>query len=141
MSRHPTIQAHLISCVFQGTFEKFPELRFVPLEWGWSWIPSLLWRMDQEWEMNRTEYPHLTKSPSEYVKAHVRFNTQPIEEPESNEQLQMLLDWLDGDQLLMFASDFPHWDFDHPDRTLISVPPETRQRIFSKNAEEAFALH
>lgn len=140
MSRHPTIQAHIVSYVFEGTFEKFPGLRFVPLEWGWSWIPSLLWRMDREWQSNPGEYDVLSKAPSEYVKEHVRFNTQPIEEPDSNEQLRMLLDWLDGDELLMFASDFPHWDFDHPDRTLISVAPETRRRIFSENANEAFAL-
>jgi predicted TIM-barrel fold metal-dependent hydrolase len=140
MNRHPTIQAHLISAVFQGTFEKFPDLRFVSLEWGWSWIPSLLWRMDREWERNREELAHLTKAPSEYVKEHVRFNTQPIEEPDSNEQLRLLLDWMDGDQILMYASDFPHWDYDHPDRTLISAPPETRRRIFHENAEEVFAL-
>ena len=141
MARHPTIQSHLVSFIFQGTFEKFPDLRFVSLEWGWSWIPSLLWRMDGEWEENREEFSHLRKAPSEYVKDHVRFNTQPIEEPESNEQLQLLIEWLDGDRILMYGSDFPHWDFDHPDRTLISVPRETRRRIFSENAVEAFALN
>lgn len=141
MSRHPTIQSHLASLVFQGTFERFPDLRFVSLEWGWSWVPSLLWRMDREWEADRAVFPDLTKAPSEYVREHVRFNTQPIEEPETNEQLQLLIEWLDGDRVLMFGSDFPHWDFDHPDRTLLSVPQETRRRIFSENALEAFAIN
>lgn len=140
MSRHPNIQAHLASLVFQGTFERYPELRFVSLEWGWSWIPSFLWRMDHLWEENKADYPELKQAPSEYIRDHVRFNTQPVEEPETNEQLRQLLELMNGDELLLYASDFPHWDFDNPDRTLTTVSPEIRQQIFADNASQVFTL-
>ena len=139
MSRPPQMQAHLASFVFNRTFERFPGFKFVCLEWGWSWIPSFLWQLDLEWEKQRDRYP-LEKPPSEYVRERVRFDTQPVEEPETNRHLQAILDWMDGDQLLMFASDFPHWDFDHPEYTLNRIAPESRERIFSTNAAETFAL-
>jgi predicted TIM-barrel fold metal-dependent hydrolase len=96
--------------------------------------------MDHKWEQNKEAFPDLRQAPSEYIRDHVRFNTQPVEEPETNEQLRQLLELMDGDELLLYASDFPHWDFDNPDRTLTTVSPEVRRRIFADNASEVFAL-
>jgi predicted TIM-barrel fold metal-dependent hydrolase len=41
----------------------------------------------------------------------------------------------------MFASDWPHHDFDHP-RALNKFPltPEQRKKIMSENATQAFGL-
>ena len=41
----------------------------------------------------------------------------------------------------MFASDFPHWDFDEPEQTLRQLPEEWRDAVRSKNALEFFRLH
>lgn len=139
MSRPPQMQAHLASLVFNGTFERFSNFTFVSLEWGWSWIPSFLWQMDMEWEKQQEQYP-LERPPSEHIKNRVRFDTQPVEEPETNRHLKTILDWMDGDQILMYGSDFPHWDFDHPKYTLNRIDSASRERIFSTNAAETFAL-
>ena len=139
-ARHPLYQAHLASFIFEGTFEKFLDLRVAMIECGWSWVPSFLWRMDTEWRALRTEVPWVERKPSEYIKEHVRWNTQPIEEPESIDQLLEIIEWMDGDDLLMFASDFPHWDFDNPERTLTELDPESRRSVFAENAREFFNI-
>jgi hypothetical protein len=38
--------------------------------------------MDKHWERMRKETPQVKRPPSEYVREHVWFTTQPIEEPD-----------------------------------------------------------
>jgi len=72
------------------------------------------------------------------VRDHVRFNTQPLDEPPLDADLDHILRWMHAERTLMFASDYPHWDFDHPEQTLRHLAPELRQRIFAANALDAF---
>ena len=51
------------------------------------------WRMDKHWERMRSETPHVTRPPSEYVREHVWFTTQPIEEPETRSTAEVI-EWL-----------------------------------------------
>jgi predicted TIM-barrel fold metal-dependent hydrolase len=40
-----------------------------------------------------------------------------------------------GEDSVMFASDWPHHDFDHPNKVLqIPVSPETQAKILGQNA-------
>lgn len=64
--------SNLSSLVFEGVFERFPELRVVFAGFGVTWATSVLWRADAEWRSLRPEVPWLTRSPSEYVREHVR---------------------------------------------------------------------
>ena len=140
LTRHAKYQAHLASYLFGGTFEKFPGLTVAMLESGWGWVPSFLWRMDTEWKAFRAETPWVERPPSEYFEEHVRFNTQPIEEPDSLETLDGVIDRMRGDRTLMFGSDFPHQDFDDPNRTLTHLDGDLRRRIFAENARETFGI-
>ena len=72
-----------------------------------------MWRMDQHFERFRDEVPHLKRRPSEYVREHFWFTTQPIDEPDEARHLRSLIEWVGVDRLL-FSSDYPHWDFDDP---------------------------
>ena len=76
------------------------------IESGFSWAPSLGWRMDKQWQRMRKETPHLTRPPSEYLREHFWFCTQPMEEPEDPSHLYDVLDWIGWDRL-MFSSDYP----------------------------------
>ena len=82
--------------------------------------------------------PHLTRAPSEYIREHFYVTTQPMEEPEQPEHLIEVMDAIGWDRIL-FASDYPHWDFDDP---FMALPPslsETRRRgIFSGNARALY---
>jgi predicted TIM-barrel fold metal-dependent hydrolase len=74
------------------------------------------------------------------VKEHIRFATQPMEEPDQPDALKHVINWMEGERTLMFATDYPHWDWDDPAMTLVGFPEETRRRIFSTNALETYGL-
>jgi len=118
--------------------ERFPNLKIVFIEGGFGWIPSATWRMDQHFERFRSEVPHLKRRPSEFVKEHFWFTTQPIDEPDEARHLRSLIEWVGVDRLL-FSSDYPHWDFDDP-RYAFKTPltDAERRKIFNSNARAIY---
>ena len=76
-----------------------------------------MWRLDAPGSKLRREVPHLKRPPSEYFTEHFWLTTQPMEEPPvriSSRAVARQAPWLQD--RLMFATDYPHWDFDAPDR-------------------------
>jgi predicted TIM-barrel fold metal-dependent hydrolase len=132
--------AHLISMVSEGVFVKFPNLKFVLLEGGVSWLPPLMWRFDKNWKALRVMAPWLERPPSEYIIEHVLLSTQPIEEPEERGHLRAMLEMFPVDRMLMFSSDYPHWDGDTPDFAARAIPPAQRDRVLSETARELYKL-
>jgi uncharacterized protein len=131
---------HLVSMVTEGVFVKYPRLRLVLNEFGVAWLPFVMWRLDMEYRAGRDELPWLERLPSEYVAEHVRLTTQPLEEPERRGDLVKLLELFDAEHMLMFSSDYPHWDADNPDVALKALPDAWKRRIFFDNAHETFRL-
>ena len=107
------MQAVATSLTLEGVFEQFPALRIVLIESGFAWVPTLCERLDRFWRRLRSEVPHVTRPPSEYIREHFWFTTQPIDEPERREDLIDLFDQVGWDRI-MFSTDYPHWDFDDP---------------------------
>lgn len=131
----------VISYAMQGVFDRFPTLKIVLIEGGFAWLPPLIWRLDATWEKLHAEVPDLKRKPSEYIRDHFWFSTQPMEEPPKREYFEQLLEQMDMDDKLMFATDYPHWDFDSPDRALPSfLKPELRRKILAENARELYAF-
>lgn len=131
-------QANVASLVLSGTLEKFPRLRLVVAEFGFTWAAPLMLRMDRDWKRLKSEVPNLRKAPSEYVAERVRFTTQPIEEPETRDQMTAILSLMQAERTLLFSSDYPHWDNDHPATALAGLPPSLQRRIYHDNALETF---
>jgi predicted TIM-barrel fold metal-dependent hydrolase len=131
-------QANVASLVLSGTFEMFPRLRLVVAEFGFTWAAPLMMRMDRDWKRLKAEVPNLRKAPSEYVAERVRFTTQPMEETDTPGQLATLLEIMQAERTLLFSSDYPHWDNDHPETTLAALPRELQRRIYHDNALETF---
>jgi len=140
LQRRSMYQAHLTSLVFQGTFEKFPGLRVLMLESGWAWVPSFVWRMVSEWKAFRSDVPWVERNPEAYVRDHVTFSTQPIEEATEPGAIADIVDWMHGEETLAFASDFPHFDFDPPAQTLRQLDEDTRRRIMADNGIDVLGL-
>ncbi|UGS35295.1 amidohydrolase family protein [Capillimicrobium parvum] len=132
-------QAQLISLVFEGAFERFPNLKVVLQEGGFAWLPWLMWRMDDAWRLLGDEVPHLRRAPSEVVREHLWFTTQPMEEPERPEFFAEVWEDLDMETHALFATDYPHWDFDAPDQALPRVlGAQARERILGTNARDLY---
>jgi uncharacterized protein len=132
-------QAILASMIFGGVFDAFPKLQLVLSEYGVTWAPPLIWRMDRAWEQGDRELAGLKRAPSEYVADNVRFTTQPLDEPPKLSQLWELLDLVDAGRTLMFSSDYPHWDTDDPRLVMSSrLPAPLRRAIAFENAVECF---
>ena len=132
--------AHLISLVTEGVFIKFPTLKFVLIEGGVSWLPPIMWRFDKNWKALRATVPWLEQPPSEIIADHILLTTQPIEEPDDNKQLFAMLDMLPTAKMLMFSTDFPHWDGDTPDFAARLIPAKYRRRVMSETARELYNL-
>jgi len=134
-----SIAAHLVSLVCHGVFERFPGLRVVLLEGGVAWLPGILWRLDTNWRALRTEVPWLERRPSEVVREHIRFTTQPLEHTDGNDELLWrMLEAAGAPEILLFASDYPHWDFDEPGHTLGRLPAEWRPKVRWENAAAVY---
>jgi uncharacterized protein len=127
-------QALLVSMILEGVFEAIPNLKVVLVEGGLAWAASLAWRLDRQWAKLKQEVPHLKRAPSEYIRTNVWFTTQPIEEPEPRSHLAEAIDWIGWDRVL-FATDYPHWDFDDPAHALpIQMTDAQRRALFRENA-------
>ena len=88
----------------------------------------------------RDEVPHVKRPPSEYIREHFWVSTQPMEEAEEPEHVIDAMKWIGFDRIL-FASDYPHWDFDDP---FMALPPslteQQRQMIYAGNAKKLYGL-
>jgi predicted TIM-barrel fold metal-dependent hydrolase len=132
--------SHLVSLLTEGVFERFPGLKVVLAEGGVAWCAPLMWRLDAEYKALREEVPWLKMRPSEYLRDHVRFSSQPLEVPDRQEWLLQIFEMMDAEHILMFASDYPHWDFDSPTHAFPPLPEALRRRIFRQNALELYRL-
>jgi len=140
-SNAESMQALITSLVLEGVFEEFPELKIVLIEGGFVWLPALSWRLDKHWKTLKVEVPHLRKAPSEYIREHFWFTTQPIDEPQKPQHIRETLDWIGWDRIL-FSTDYPHWDYDDPATALnkIRMSEAERRMIFRGNAAALYGL-
>jgi predicted TIM-barrel fold metal-dependent hydrolase len=141
VSEHATsAQAVVMSMVMEGLFERYRELKVVLIECGFGWLPALGWRLDKHWNRMRDEVPHLTRPPSEVIREHFYVTTQPMEETEDPTHVLDAMRWIGMDRIL-FASDYPHWDFDDP---VMAIPPslgeDERRMVFAGNARAVYRL-
>jgi predicted TIM-barrel fold metal-dependent hydrolase len=135
-----TSQAVVTSFITNGTLAHFPRLKLIMVEGGFAWAPSLAWRLDQTWRRLKAEMPAITRLPSEYIRTQVWWTSQPMEEPDPRDHLLDTIAWMGWDRLL-FATDYPHWDFDDPATCLPLRLGETeRHQFFRANADVVYGL-
>jgi|SRR5579859_685456 len=133
------LPVHITSLIMKGTFERYPALRFVFVEWRFAWIVPHMWDMDNGWREARTEVPWVKKWPSEYVRQHMRFATQPVPDPREPRVLEQLIENHLSD-VLVFSSDYPHWNNDRPGTVLRGLSDVTKRKIFYENARSVLRL-
>jgi uncharacterized protein len=138
---HPfAMMSNIVSLLETGVPVRFPDLRIGIMEAGVTWVPFIMNRLDKEYTERRREVPFLQEPPSHYIRRFY-FGTQPIEEPERKSDIVKIFELFDGGNCAMFASDWPHHDFDHP-RHVAGLPftHEDRLRIMGGNAVDFFGI-
>jgi predicted TIM-barrel fold metal-dependent hydrolase len=131
-------QTQITSLIMCGVFDRWPNLRVTVSESGWTWLPALLWRMDQEWKAYDTEVPWLREPPSDYLREHFRFTTAPTDLPADAADLGRVIDMIGSDdvpghELLLYSSDYPHVHAGG-DALLDALDEEQRSRVLGGNA-------
>ncbi len=131
---------HMTNWIINGLPERFPKLKHVWVESGIAWVPFLMQRLDHEYMMRSCEAPALKRLPSEYMRD-MYYTTQPLER--SNLKItQCAMEAMNAETQLLFASDWPHWDFDPPSSitTLPFLSDQAKRNILGLNAARLFNL-
>ena len=81
----------------------------------------------------RTEVPWIDRAPAEIVRDHVRFTLQPADVPNAD-VLARVMDHLRSDELILFSTDYPHWQFDGDDALPEGLSEAILRRILVDNA-------
>jgi len=132
---------HLTNMVINGIPERFPKLKIIWIESGLAWIPFLMQRLDNEYMMRTAEAPLLKMKPSEYMAHRFYYTSQPIENG-NLEALQFTMKMMNAEKSLLFASDYPHWDFNLPS-TIYDLPflsEQAKRNILGETAREVYNL-
>ena len=130
-------QSQVLNLIVEGVFDRFPNLRMALVEGGWTWLPSLMWRIDKDWKGLRREVPWNTQRPSSYIRERMRLTLQPMDAPPNPKHLLEMIDALGSDDLLLYSSDYPHW---HDAQLPMDLPDRTRRQILGDNARAFYRL-
>lgn len=133
---------HFTNMLINGIPERFPRLKVIWIESGLAWLPFIAQRLDNEYLMRTSEAPLLTQLPSEYLRSgNFFYTTQPME-TQNLEALEVTMKMIGAETQLLFASDYPHWDFNLPS-TVYDLPflsDQAKANILGENARQLFGL-
>ena len=138
-SSNPFEQMRAIATMIGGgVFERFPKLQVAFLEAGCGWLPYWLDRLNEHHELMSYAVPQMTRSASEVFasgRCYISF------EPEER-MLPSVLKHV-GDDKVVYASDYPHFDCDFPDsvRKVVErsdIGGESKRKILSENAKRLY---
>jgi uncharacterized protein len=105
-------QTQLTSLIAEGVFAKFPDLTVVLMESGVTWLPGYLWRLTKFWKGLRSEVPWVADPPASIVRERVRLTLQPFDGPPEPATITRFMEHMGSDELLLFSTDYPHWQFE-----------------------------
>ncbi len=109
-----------------GIFDRFTRLRAAIIETGGGWLPLALDRLDTHYIMSPNHVPHLKRLPRDVVAEGRYFHAIDTWERSIPFCVQEL-----GEDLWLFASDWPHGDTAWPE----SVPQITDRKELSESAK------
>ena len=91
-----------------GVLARFPDLKVAFLEGNCSWVPWMMWRLDEHQEWRGFEAPELTMRPSEYFKRQCYVSIECDESP------ARYMDAEGYGRNVVFSTDYPHPDSKFP---------------------------
>jgi predicted TIM-barrel fold metal-dependent hydrolase len=135
-------QRNMSSLLGAGLMDRYPKLRIGVLEAGHGWLPFWMARMDEHARSLPSALPPLTQKPSEYVMGGRYF--QSIEMSEGERLTRAVIDMV-GEDVLMYASDYPHGEswFPKSVETVMAwkLPESAKRKLFWDNAVRLYARY
>ena len=133
VNQAPGFQSQLTSLMSEGVFAKFPDLTVVLMESGVSWLPAYLWRLTKFWKGLRNEIPWVSDPPASIVRDRVRMTLQPFDAPLDDGGVVRLMEHIGSDEILLFSTDYPHWQFDGRDVLPAGMDKALAAKIMADN--------
>jgi len=130
-------QMFLAALIYDGVFDRFPDLHGGVIEFGAAWVPAYLRQLDLGYRsFSRTDplLKALSLKPSEFIHKHIKFTPFPGEDAG-----YLIRD--SGADLFLFSSDYPHPEGTNDpigrfERTFEGLKEEDRTKFYQKNFEE-----
>lgn len=130
-------QMFLTHMVYDGVFQRFPDLRGAVVECGAGWVPDFLRQLDYAHKSFQRTDPYLQEmdlKPSEYIRRAVKFTPFPGEDVGI-----MIRDA--GPELFLFSSDYPHPEGTKDpigkfERTMEGIDEDAKDRFYRRNYEQ-----
>ncbi len=129
----------VISMIGGGVLARHPELRVAFLEGNCGWVPFLLWRLDEHYEVTfrRPDSP-LKLKPSEY------FKRQCFVSVEADEDFVKQVIEAIGDDTIVFSTDWPHGDSKYPQAVesfmKLPISDESKRKILWDNCARYYGV-
>ncbi|HEY2751011.1 amidohydrolase family protein [Phenylobacterium sp.] len=130
-------QMFLAALIYDGLFDRVPDLRGGVIEFGAAWVPGFLRQLDLGYRSFGKTDPLIkafSMKPSDYIRKHIKFTPFPGEDAG-----YLIRDA--GADLFLFSSDYPHPEGTNDpigrfERTFEGLSEDDRERFYSKNFEE-----
>lgn len=127
------------SFVGGGILARHPGLNVAFLEANCSWVPWLIWRLDESYELEGDLFmTDLTMRPSEYFKRQCYVSVEPDEGP-----ARYTIEEFGSDQLV-FSTDYPHGDSRYPKavESFLELPlsDEDKRKILWDNCARFYGI-
>jgi predicted TIM-barrel fold metal-dependent hydrolase len=121
-----------------GVLERHPNLKIAILEANCSWVPWLLWRMDESYErQGDILMTDLTMEPSKYFMRQCVVSVEPDEVP----ALHLMEDL---GHHLVFSTDYPHIDSRYPEAVdaflSLSISDVSKRQILWDNCARFYGV-
>jgi len=134
-------QMFLTAMIYDGVFQRFPDLRGAVVESGAGWVPDFLRQLDYAYRSFKRTDPYLQElemKPSEYIRRAVKFTPFPDEDVGL-----MIRDA--GPDLFMFSSDYPHPEGTRDplgkfERTMDGIDDDSLDRFYRRNYEQLLGM-
>ena len=122
-----------------GILHRFPTLRVGFMEAGVGWLPFWLQRLDEHYELMPDQAPEIDWLPSEYFKGRCVVSCEP-----DDASVAYVCDSV-GDDAVVYASDYCHFDCAFPESVRIVVdrgdlPADRKAAILGTNAARLYGL-
>lgn len=122
-----------------GVLARHPRLRVAFLEANCSWLPWLLWRLDEGWEREGDVWaPDLKEAPSGYFKRQCVVSVEPDEAT-----VKLVIEYL-GNKGIVFSTDYPHGDSKYPHAVnhflKLPISEEAKRQILWENCAAYYAM-